>query len=400
LRRGREVAEAKVLGLSGNEAVAYAVKQADVDVIAAYPITPQTIIVERLSEYVNNGELQAAFIPVESEHSALSTCIGAALTGARVFTATASQGLALMHEILHIASSLRTPIVMAVVNRALSAPINIHCDHSDIMNARDTGWVILFAENAQEAYDLTLQAFKIAESHDVLLPVAINLDGFIISHSLEVVKVLSDEDVKRFLPRRDPVYPIDFENPATYGPLALQDYFFEVKRQQADAIGRAKEVVKKVGEEYGRVSGRPYSLVKEYGMEDAEVAVVALGSSVGTLRAVARRLRKEGKKVGVLGLTLFRPLPREELMKHLEGVKVLIVMDRAVSYGSTGGPLYLEVAGLLFRSDLRPLTLNVIYGLGGRDLRPSDVEAIFDEGFKCLERGRVEKELLWVGVRE
>ncbi|OYT63013.1 MAG: pyruvate ferredoxin oxidoreductase [Thermofilum sp. ex4484_15] len=390
----------KVLGLSGNEAVAYAIKQANVDVIAAYPITPQTIIVERLSEYVNNGELNAAFIPVESEHSAISTCVGASLTGARVFTATSSQGLALMHEILHIAASLRAPIVMAIANRALSAPINIHCDHSDIMNARDTGWIIMFAENVQEAYDLVLQAFKIAESHEVLLPVAVNLDGFILSHSLEGVNVLDDDEVSKFLPKRQPIYPVDFEKPVTYGPLALPDYFFEIKRQQAEAMEGAKPVIERVGIEYGKLSNREYKPIKAFGMEDAEVAVVALGSSVGTLRAVARRFRKKGRKIGVLGLTLFRPFPREELIKYLEGVKVLIILDRAISYGSSGGPLYLEIAGVLYRSGLRPIVLNVIYGLGGRDLRPSDVEAIYEEGFKCAERGRAERELLWVGVRE
>ncbi|MCD6368687.1 MAG: pyruvate ferredoxin oxidoreductase [Thermoproteales archaeon] len=390
----------KIVGMNGDEAVAFAVKQANVDVIAAYPITPQTIIVERISEYVNNGELDSAFIPVESEHSALSTVLGAALTGARVFTATASQGLALMHEILHIASSMRTPIVMAVVNRALSAPINIHCDHSDVMNARDTGWIQYFAENVQDAYDLTLQAFKVAEDLDVLLPVEVNLDGFILSHSVERLEILDDETVAKFIPPRKAVYTLDFNNPVAHGPLALTDYYMEFKRQQEEAMEAAKGKVDEVAREYEKISGRLFTKLNTFGLEDAEVAVVVMGSTTGTMKYIARKLRKEGKKVGVIGVRLFRPFPDKEILKAVENVKVLIVMDRAVSFGAVGGPLFMETAATLYGTDVTPLMMNVIYGLGGRDLTPRDAEMIFRRGLKILETGRVEEKKIWVGVRE
>ncbi len=387
------------VGMTGDEAVAYAVKQADVDVIAAYPITPQTIIVERLAEYVNNGELNAAFIPVESEHSALSTCVGASLAGARVFTATASQGLALMYEILWIASSMRTTIVMALANRALSAPINIHCSHDDAYAARDTGWIQFFAENVQEAYDLTIQAFKIAEDKRVLLPTIINLDGFILSHSLEGLYVLSDDDVRKFLPPKEPVNPIDVERPMTYGPLALYDYYYEFKRAQAEAMKNSYPVILEVFKEYERISGRRYAPVKEYGMEDAEVAMVILGSSAGTARYVARRMRERGEKVGVLSLTLYRPFPEKEIVERLRGVKAAIIMDRSYSFGSPGAQLFMDIAAALYNEGERPLLINAIYGLGGRDLTPDQVEAAFRAAFEAAKTGVVKERELWLGVR-
>ncbi|RLE82233.1 MAG: pyruvate ferredoxin oxidoreductase [Thermoprotei archaeon] len=389
-----------IVGMNGNEAVAYAVKQANVDVIAAYPITPQTIIVERLSEYVNNGELDAALIPVESEHSALSAVVGAALTGARVFTATASQGLELMHEILHIASSMRAPIVMAIVNRALSAPINIHCDHSDIMNARDTGWIHLFAENVQDAYDLALQAFKIAEDLDVLLPVTVNLDGFILSHSVERLEVLDDEIVSDFLPPRKSVYTLDYKKPVAHGPLALTDFYIEFKRQQEEAMERAKRKIEEVAKEYGEISGRYVPKLRTFGLEDAEVVVLVLGSTTGTMRYVAKKLREEGKKVGVIGVHVFRPFPAEEIIKALENVKVAVIMDRAVCYGGVGGPLFMEVVSSIYGTGVNPLVTNVIYGLGGRDLTPSEARKVFELGLDILQKGRVEKKKVWIGVRE
>ncbi|RLE59027.1 MAG: pyruvate ferredoxin oxidoreductase [Thermoprotei archaeon] len=389
----------KIGSMTGDEAVAYAAKQANVDVICAYPITPQTIIVERLSEYINNGELDSAFIPVESEHSALSVSIGASLAGARVFTATASQGLALMHEIVFIAAALRCPIVMAIANRALSAPINIHADHSDVMCERDSGWIIFFAENVQEAYDLTLQAFKVGEDHNVLLPVMVNLDGFVLSHCAERVELLSDDEVAEFLPPREPIYSIDFEHPITYGPLALQNYYFEFKRQQEDAIANSVPKIEEVAKEYEKMTGRYYPMLKCYGVEDARAIVIGLGSTVGTLRAIAKRLRKTGEKVGVIGIRTFRPFPSEELIKALEGTEVVVVMDRAASLGSTGGPLYLDVAGALYGTGTQPLMLNVIYGLGGRDFTPTDAEHVFRLALKTAEKGRVEKRTLWIGVR-
>ncbi len=396
----RESEMGKIIGLNGDEAVAYAVKQTNVDVIAAYPITPQTIIVERLSEYVHNGELEAAFVPVESEHSALSATVGAALTGARVFTATASQGLALMYEILWIASSLRLPIVMALGNRAFSAPINIHCSHDDAMAARDAGWIEFFSENVQEAYDLTLIAFKSAES--CLLPAIVNLDAFILTHSLEGVEVLDDNDVKRFLPDKRPIYPypIDVEKPTTYGPLALYDYYIEMKRQQAEAVKEAYGKIVNIMREYSEVSGRKYSPVKAYFMDDAEVAIVVLGSAAGTIRTVVRDLRSKGEKVGVLSLTLYRPFPEKELMNVVKNVKVLAVMDRAYSYGAPGAPLFSDIAATLYNVEEKPMLFNVVYGLGGRDLTADHVKFVFNIAKEYLRKGIVEKKEIWIGVRE
>ena len=394
------VAKSKLVGLSGDFAVAEAVRQCDVDFIAAYPITPQTLIVERLSEFVNNGELNAAYVPVESEHSALSACVGAALTGARVFTATASQGLALMYEILYIASSLRTTIVMALANRALSAPINIHCSHDDAYAARDAGWIQLFAENVQEAYDLTIQAFKIAEDKNVLLPVIVNLDGFTLSHSLEGLYVFEDEEVPKFLPPKEPVNPIDPEHPITYGPLDFFDYYIEHKRQQAEAMKASVPHIKKVFEEFSEFSGRKYGPIKTVGMEDAEVAIMVLGSAAGTVRSIVRKLREKGEKVGALSLTLYRPFPEKELAELVKGVKVLAVMDRSYSFGSPGAQLFMDVAAALYNLRERPMIFNVVYGLGGRDLTPDHVIQVFEKAKKFAEAGEVEEREVWVGVRE
>ena len=394
------MARGRLVGLNGDTAVAYAAKHAQVDVIAAYPITPQTIIVEKLSEFVNNGELDAAFIPVESEHSALSTCVGASLAGARVFTATASQGLALMYEILWIASSLRTTIVMALGNRALSAPINIHCSHDDAYAARDTGWIQFFAENVQEAYDLTLLAFRVSEDKEILLPSIVNLDGFILTHSLEGLYIFDEREVEKFLPPKEPVNPIDPDHPMTYGPLDLYDYYIEHKRQQAEVMNNSYGRIVKLMGEYSEFSGRKYAPVKAYGMEDAEVAIMILGSAAGTARYVARRLRERGRKVGVLSLTLYRPFPTEEVVKALKGVKAVAVMDRSYSFGSPGAQLYMDVASALYNLRERPLLFNVIYGLGGRDLRPEHVEAVFEMAEKVAREGDVREPQVWVGVRE
>ena len=297
----------KIVGMNGDEAVAFAAKQAQVDVVAAYPITPQTIIVERFSDYVANGEVDTQFVCVESEHSALSACVGSSLVGSRVFTATSSQGLALMHEVLYLASGLRTPIVMAVANRALSAPINIHNDHSDMMGSRDCGWIQIYAENAQEAYDWTLQAFKVAEDHKVSLPVTVNLDGFTISHAMEGVAVLEDDHVSKFLGTRNPIYKLDAANPMTFGALTLPDYYSEFKRQQVEAMNNAPSVIAAVADEFKQISGREYSAVSTYNVEDAEAAVICLGSVAGTARTVATRLRQQGKRVGVVKIWQYRP---------------------------------------------------------------------------------------------
>jgi len=390
----------KILGLTGDGAVAYAVKQCNVDVVAAYPITPQTLIVEEFSEYVHNGEVHTEFVCVESEHSAMSACVGASLTGARVFTATASQGLALMHEILYIASSLRCPIVMGVVNRALSAPINIHCDHSDMMGSRDCGWIQIYVENAQEAYDWVLQAFKIAENPDVLLPVTVNLDGFILSHSLEGVKVLDDAEVEKFVSTRKPVFRVDPDNPITVGALCFTDFFFETKRQHVEAMNNSPKTISKVNDEFAELTGRRYDFIETYGMEDAEAAIICLGSTAGTAKAVAKNMRAQGKKVGVIKPWVYRPFPAEQIVKAIENLKALAVLDRACSIGAPYGPLCNDVTATLYREGIKLGVFNVIYGLGGRDMTPLNVEAIFNETLEVAKTGVVKEPLKFVGVRE
>jgi len=390
----------KIMGLTGDGAIAYAVKQSSVDVVAAYPITPQTLIVEEFSEFVHNGEVHTEFVCVESEHSAMSACVGASLTGARVFTATASQGLALMHEIMYIASSLRCPIVMGVVNRALSAPINIHCDHSDMMGSRDCGWIQIYGENAQEAYDWVVQAFKIAEDPSVLLPVTMNIDGFILSHSLEGVEVLDDEDVKRFVTTRKPVLRVDPDKPITVGALCLTDYYFETKRQQFEALEETTKVIDRVNKEYKILTGRRYGFVDSYGLEDAEAAILCLGSTAGTAKTVAGELRSQGKKVGVIKPWVYRPFPREEIMKALGGLKALAVLDRSCSFGAPYGALCSDVVGMLYQNGKELNVFNVIYGLGGRDMTPFDIEAIFNEALEVAETGLVKEPLKFIGVRE
>jgi len=401
------------MALNGDEAVAYAVKQSLVDVVAAYPITPQTIIVERFSEFVANGEVHTEFIPVESEHSALSAIVGAAATGARAFTATASQGLALMWEILYIASSLRLPMVLAIVNRALSAPINIHCDHSDAMGMRDAGWIQLFVENSQEAYDTTIQAFKISEHPDVLLPVTVNMDGFVLSHTLEDILILPDDAVHEFLGgyrkvaktyvdylKKEVEIKLDPANPLSFGPLDLYDYYFEHKVPQIEAMRRAKDVIRKVNDEWYELTGRRYGdgLIDPYAVEDADVVITVIGSTAGTVRHVVKKLRNKGLKVGMVRIRSFRPFPFDEIRSILRGVKVVGVMDRAISYGSYG-PSYLEISTALYNLSERPILINYVYGLGGRDVPPDMVERIFMELLDVAKRGEAVETFKLIGVR-
>jgi len=390
----------RIIGLTGDEAIAYAAKQSNVDVVAAYPITPQTIMVEAFSEYVANAEVHTEFVCVESEHSAMSACIGSSLTGARVFTATASQGLALMHEMLYIASGLRCPIVMGVANRALSAPINIHGDHSDMMGSRDCGWVQIYAENAQEAYDWTIQAFKIAEDHNVLLPVSVNIDGFVISHSLEGVQVEEDKEISGFLSTRKPAITIDPDKPITVGALCLPDYYFEVKQQQVDALENSIKVVKNVNGEYEALTGRRYDTIETYGMEDAEAAILCLGSTAGTAKTVARKLRDGGKRVGVIKPWVYRPFPTREILDIVENLKAVAVLDRACSFGAPYGALCSDLLSALYGKAKDVGVFNGIYGLGGRDIMPYDVEAVFNEALKIAETGVVKEPVKSIGVRE
>ncbi|NIR87616.1 pyruvate ferredoxin oxidoreductase [Candidatus Bathyarchaeota archaeon] len=407
------VAKQKVLALSGDEAVAYAVKQSDVDVVAAYPITPQTIIVERFSEYVHNGEVDTAFICVESEHSALTACLAAAATGARTFTASASAGLALMHEILYVTSGCRAPVVMAIVNRALSAPINIHCDHADSMVERDASWIQTYVENSQEAYDSVIQAFKIAEHPDILLPTMVMLDAFFLSHTLESVNVLPDEPVRKFVGTRKlpqvrshegklVSFKLDPENPVTMGPLDLYDYYFEHKRQQEEAMQRALQKIKQVHDEYGQISGRRYGngLVEPYRLKDAEIAAICVGSTAGTTKVIVDQLRAKGVKAGLLRLRTYRPFPSQDLTKALENVKAVAVMDRSHSFGAHGGPIFHEVRHILYDAPTRPQVVNYIYGLGGRDMPQTLIHEIYKDLQKIVKTKRVEKPVQFIGVRE
>ncbi len=408
-----KVVKQQVLAMNGDEAVAFAAKQSDVDVVAAYPITPQTIIVERFSEYVANGEVETEFVCTESEHSALTACLAASVTGARAFTASASAGLALMHEMLFVTSGCRAPVVMAIANRALSAPINIHCDHSDTMAQRDSGWIQIYVENAQEAYDSVIQAFKIAENHEVLLPVIVGLDGFTLSHTLENVNVLPDDIVKKFIGTRQiPLvtthegkkapFKLDPENPMSMGPIALPNYYFEFKKQQEEAMKKALEVIPKVNEEYEGISGRRYGngLLESYHLEDAEIAAVCLGSTAGTVKTVVDELRAEGVKAGLLRVRTFRPLPVDGIVKALEKVKAIGVMDRSISFGGYGGPVFHEVRHALYDIQNRPFVVNYIYGLGGRDTSPGQIRGIYENLQKIAQTSRVERRINYVGLRE
>lgn len=403
----------EILALNGDEAVAYAARQSNVDVVAAYPITPQTIMVERFSEYVANGEVETEFICTESEHSALTACLAASVTGARAFTASASAGLALMHEMLFVTSGCRAPVVMAIANRALSAPLNIHGDHSDTMAQRDSGWIQIYVENAQEAYDSIIQAFKIAENPEVLLPAIVGLDGFTLSHTLENVSVLPDNIVKEFVGvRQFPTvlshegknvpFRLDPENPASMGPIALPNYYFEFKRQQAEAMKNALKIIKQVHNEYAQISGRKYGdgLVDSYRLEDAELAVVCLGSTTGTVKTVVDELREEGIKAGVLRLRTFRPFPTEEVANKLKKVKAVAVMDRCMSFGGFGGPVFHEVRHTLYDADSHPYVVNYIYGLGGRDTSPTQIKKIYEDLQSILRKGHVDNPLNYVGLRE
>lgn len=391
----------KVMGLNGNAAVAYAMKQINPDVVAAYPITPQTDCVERFAEYVSEGLVDTEFITVESEHSAMSACIGAAAAGGRVMTATAANGLALMWEVLYIAASMRLPIVMMVANRALSGNINIHCDHSDTMGARDAGWIQIFSENAQEAYDNIIQAVKIAEDLSVRLPVMITQDGFIISHAVERIETLPDEVVRDFVGAYQPVYPLlDLQHPVTYGPLDLFDYYFEHKRSQIEAIDHCLPVIQKVGKEFGEISGRAYNLVEPYKLDDAEYALVALGSTCGTAKVAVDFLREQGKMVGLLKIRCFRPFPKEEIVRFLAPRRGVAVLDRSVSFGGFGGPVFTEIRSALYDAPTPPFILDFFYGLGGRDIYPEDIEKAFQEIEKVVQKGKVEEHIGYLGLRE
>ncbi len=389
--------------LTGDQAVAMAMRQINPDVVAAYPITPQTETVEFFAEYVANGEVTTEFICVESEHSAMSACVGASLAGARVMTATSSQGLALMWEVVYIAASYRCPIVMSLVNRALSGPINIHCDHSDVMGMRDSGWIILFSENNQEAYDNIIQAVRIAEHPDVLLPVVVCQDGFITSHAMERVEVYDDADVQDFIGTYRPRWSIlDVDHPKTFGALHFYDYYYESKRQQAEAIANSKSIILEIADEFNRRFNRNYGLFETYRLDDAEVAVVVTNSTAGTAKVVVDKLREHGLKVGLLKPRVFRPFPAEELANALRHLKAVAVMDRSIAFGAmnNAGPLFLELAAALAIHGVRIPVADYIFGLGGRDIKPSEIESVYRDLLRIAETGKVERLVTYLSVRE
>ncbi len=391
---------AKVVAVTGNEACANALRQVNPDVCGIYPITPQTDMMQRFASFIADGKVDTESILVESEHSSMSACIGAAAAGGRVITATSSQGLALMWEMLHIASGDRLPIVMPVVNRALSAPLNIHGDHSDAMGARDTGWIQLWSENGQEAYDNTIQAFRIAEHMDIRLPIMVCLDGFIISHSIERLEYLEDQEVKDFVgPFKNFLPLLDLDKPKSYGPLILTDLYHEYKRAQHEIMTKVKDVVLDVAKDFEKMSGRKYGIFESYRLEDADIAIVILNSAAGTTKDVIDQFRDKGIKAGLLKPRLFRPFPFTEIADALKNTKAVCVMDRADSYGSYG-PLFMEVASALYPLERKPLLMNKIYGLGGRDYLPSHAAQVLTELNEISRSGKVNVLKEYIGVRE
>lgn len=363
-------------GIEVSIAASLAAKLARVEVVSAYPITPQTHIVEHLSELVANGELEAVYINVESEHSAMSACCGASAAGARTFTSTSAQGLELMHEILFIASGMRLPIVMATVNRALSSPLSIWGDHSDIMAARDCGWIMLFCENGQEVVDLTIMAFKIAEDKRVLLPIMVNLDGFSLSHVIEPIEFPSQEEVDGFLPPYEPQYTLHPDKPVTMGAYAMPELYTEAKYAQEMAIINSKKVVEEVMDDFAARFGRRYRLVESYNTEKADVVFIALGSVGENIKTAIDDLKSEGVEAGLVQLRLFRPFPSEELLAALAGKKRIAVIERAMPAGARSGALYSELSSLLCTTGMTAHLENYIVGLGGRDVLPEDLKKV------------------------
>ncbi|MBI4773923.1 MAG: pyruvate ferredoxin oxidoreductase [Deltaproteobacteria bacterium] len=390
---------AKRLGVEVSIAVAEAAKQCNVDVISAYPITPQTHIVEHLSELVADGELDAEFIPVESEHTAMSTCVGASAAGARTFTATSSQGLALMVEILYIASALRLPVVMSMVNRALSGPISIWNDHCDLMLSRDTGWIQTVAENGQEAYDLIFHAYRVAEDHRVLLPVIVNLDGFTLSHVIEPIEYFDQAEVDSYLKPYVPAMRLDPKHPITMGPVGMPEVYTEARKAQEEAIKAARPVIAEAWQAFGDQFGRYYRAVESYQMDGAETVLITMGSIGETAMTAVDEMRSRGKKVGLLRIRLFRPFPVEELRKALKGVKRVGVIDRALPFGASGGPVAAEVRSALYHQTDRPFVYNYIAGLGGRDVTVENFEEMASE-LESLEKSELTEFYKIINVRE
>ncbi len=390
---------AKRVGMEVSVAIGEAVQLANADVIAAYPITPQTHIVEHLAELVADGELNAEYIPVESEHSAMSACLGASAVGARTFTATAGQGLELMHEVLYIAASMRLPVVMAVVNRALSSPLNVWGDHSDAMSVRDTGWIQIFTENGQEVVDNVLCAFRITEDQKVLLPVMIHLDGFHLSHMIEPILLPEQAEADKFIPPYHHPLPLNPDKPVTMGAFAAPILYTEVKKAQEVNLTAAKEVILQCWNDFGSFFGRYYSPVECYHCEDASVLLLTMGSFSETAMVTIDKMRKEGRDVGLLKLRLWRPFPFKEIRQAVKNTEVLIILDRALSFGGPGGPVCSEVRSALYLEDKKPKVIGFVGGLGGRDINPAGFEDIINRGIEISQKGS-EQEFEMFGVRE
>ncbi len=388
--------------MSGNEAVAYAMKQINPDVMPAFPITPSTELPQFVSSYIANGEMDTEFIPVESEHSAMSAAIGAEAAGARTMTATSSAGMALMWEMLYVAASNRLPIALALVNRALSGPLNINCEHSDSMGARDAGWIQIYAEDNQEAYDNFVQAYRIAEHKDVMLPIMICQDGFIISHGVQNIELLEDEKVKAFVGEYEPEhYLLNEKETMAVGPYAVTNYGMEAKRAQAQAMINAKQVILDVAAEYEKISGRKYGFFEEYRLEDADYAIVAIGSACGTTKDAIDELRAKGIKAGLLKVRVFRPFPGAEMAEALKNCKAIAIMDRCESYSANGGPLAAELSAALFKAKSTAEVLKIVYGLNGRDFTVEDAKRLYEDLADIAAHGNHEtEEYRYIGLRD
>lgn len=387
--------------LSGNESIAFAMKQINPDVVAAFPITPSTEIPQYFSQFVANGQVDTEFVPVESEHSAMSACIGAEAAGARTMTATSANGLALMWEMLYIASAMKLPITLACVNRALSGPLNIHNDHSDSMGARDSGWIQLYSENNQEAYDNFIQAVRIGENKSVQLPVMVCQDGFITSHSVENIELLEDHKVKDFVGDYYPDhYLLNKDEPMAMGPLDLPMHCFEHKREQAQAMINAKKTILDVADKFFKLTGRRYGLFEDYFLKDAEIAMVIINSTAGTAKAVVDELREKGIKAGLLKIRVFRPFPAGEMAEALKNLKALAVMDKAEGLSSVGGPLYADVKAALYGKADGIKCVNYVYGLGGRDVRTDDIKKVYDDLLEIVRSGKVSDTYRFLGLKE
>lgn len=386
--------------LSGNEAAATAMKQINPDVVAAFPITPSTEIPQYFSTFVNNGAVDTEFVAVESEHSAMSACIGAEAAGGRAMTATSANGLSFMWEMIYIASSMRLPIVMSLVNRAVSGPLNIHNDHSDAMGVRDAGWIMLFSENNQEAYDNLIMAHRIAENKNVMLPLMVCQDGFITSHSIENIELIEDDLVKNFVGKYQPEhFLLNEKEPISMGPLDVQSYLFEHKKQQSVAMCNAKQVILDVSKEFEKMTGRSYGLFEEYKLDDAEIAIVCMNSTAGTTKFVVDELRNKGIKAGLLKVRVFRPFPAEEIAKALSHVKAVAVLDKADSLNACGGALFTDVTSGMQVNKVNVPTLSYIYGIGGRDTKSTDIEAVFSDLEEIVKTGDLGNPYRYLGLR-